>query len=355
MKKTGRNEISRERLLRLVKAFRGRRLAVVGDWMLDRYVWGTATRLSPEAAVPVIDFTKQRDYPGGAGNVAANLAALGARIEPFGVIGDDEPGRALRACLRAMKVSEKGFLVDPSRPTTLKTRIIARHQQVVRVDHESRAPLSAEIEARLIRRILAALGRVNALVISDYDKGVVTDSVVDRILPACQQLGVAAFVKPKWSRRPLYRGAAAIVCNQVEAGFLVTRNLESDESFEEAGRALLVHFGSPAVMITRRERGLSVFEHDVPDGFHIPATSRERPFGPAEARQEPVGRQVFDVTGAGDTVLATLALAHAAGASMREGALLGNAAAGVVVGKLGTATLTPAEFLAAVRKLPLSR
>lgn len=355
MKKMGRNEVARDRLLRLVKAFRGCRLAVVGDWMLDRYVWGKATRLSPEAAVPVVDFTTQSECPGGAGNVAANLVALGARVEPFGVTGNDEPGRALRVCLRAMKIPDKNFLADPSRPTTLKTRIIARHQQVVRVDHESREPLSAALEDKLVHRILSALRRDDALVISDYDKGVVTDSLVDRVLQACERLRVGAFVKPKWSRLPIYRGATAIVCNRGEAGFLVTRNLESDESVEEAGRTLLAHFGSPAVVITRGERGLSVFQRDAADGFHISATSRERPVGLAKVRQEPAGRQVFDVTGAGDTVLAILALAHAAGASMREGALLGNAAAGVVVGKLGTATLTPAELLAAVRELPLNR
>lgn len=355
MSNSSRNSFSQERLLRLVKALPHRRLAVVGDWMLDRYVWGTATRLSPEAAVPVIDFTEQSECLGGAGNVAANLAALGARVEPFGVTGADEPARALRACLRAMRMPQKGFLTDRSRPTTLKTRIIARHQQVVRVDRESRAPLGSHAESKLAQKIVNALGRVKALVISDYDKGVVTDEVADRVLQACQKRDIPAFVKPKWSRKPSYRGATAIVCNRAEAGFLVTRNLDSDDVIEEAGQALLAHFDSPAVIITRGERGLSVFERDAPRGFHIPATSRERPVGLAEAWQTPEGRQVFDVTGAGDTVLATLALAFAAGASIREAALLGNAAAGVVVGKLGTATLTLAELSAAVRELPLKR
>ncbi len=355
MNSSSRNSFSQERLLRLVKTLPHRRLAVVGDWMLDRYVWGTATRLSPEAAVPVIDFTEQSECLGGAGNVAANLAALGARVEPFGVTGADEPARALRACLRAMRMPQKGFLTDRSRPTTLKTRIIARHQQVVRVDRESRAPLGSRAGSRLAQKIVNALGRVNALVMSDYDKGVITDEVTDRVLHACQEREIPAFVKPKWSRLPIYRGATAVVCNRAEAGFLVTRHLDSDDAVEEAGRALLAHFGSPTVIITRGERGLSVFERDARRGFHIPATSRERPIGLAEARQAPEGRQVFDVTGAGDTVLATLALAFAAGASIREAALLGNAAAGVVVGKLGTATLTLAELSAAVRELPLKR
>jgi rfaE bifunctional protein kinase chain/domain len=349
---------SRARLGRLVKLLRGRRIAVVGDWMLDRYVWGTANRLSPEAAVPVVSFVEQSESLGGAGNVAANLTALGAKVAPFGVTGEDEPGQALRGCLRALGVPDKGLLADPSRPTTVKTRIIARHQQVVRVDRETRASLAREIEEKLIRRIVAGLRGVDALVISDYDKGTVTDILADRVLSACQRLKVPAFVKPKWSRLPTYRGATAIICNRAEASFLVTRALEDDAAVEEAGRALLAHFGCAAVVITRGEQGLSVFEVENPRVLHLAAISRERPFGAAGKTAEKrgaSGRQVFDVTGAGDTVLATLALAVAAGASMVEGALLGNAAAGIVVGKLGTATVKPAELLAALGDLPGAR
>ncbi len=341
----------------LIKSLRGRRIVVVGDWMLDRYVWGTATRLSPEAAVPVVDYAQQSECLGGAGNVAANLVSLGARVTPLGVIGQDQPGQALLACARALKLPEKGLLVDASRPTTVKTRIIARHQQVVRVDREVRAPIGGELEERLIHRIVGALRGSDALIVSDYDKGVITDTVADRVLSACQRLNVPAFVKPKWSRLPIYRGATAIVCNRGEASFLVTDALENDESVEEAGRRLLAHFGSPAVVITRGERGLSVFEHDAPKGFHVAATSRELPYGmgqPAADRGstgQQAGQQVFDVTGAGDTVLATFALAVAAGAALRDAAIVANAAAGVVVGKLGTASVSSAELLAALREI----
>ncbi len=347
------SEFSVARLTRVVKAMRGRRIAVLGDWMLDRYVWGTANRLSPEAAVPIVNFVEQSECLGGAGNVAANLAALGARVTPFGVTGEDEPGKALRGCLRALDLPNKGLLADPSRPTTLKTRIIARHQQVVRVDHELHSPLSRDLEERLIRRVITSLRDVDALVISDYDKGTVTDQVSDRVLGVCHRLKKPAFVKPKWSRLPMYGGATAIVCNRAEAGFLVTRTLEDEASVEEAGRALLAHFACSAVAITRGALGLSVFELENPRVLHIPAISHERPFGPvgdSHLRKETPGRQVFDVTGAGDTVLATIALAIAAGASIREAAALGNAAAGVVVGKLGTATARPAELLAAIRE-----
>src|SRR5713101_8845522 len=166
----------------LVHRFPGQRIGVVGDLMLDRYLWGTATRLSPEAAVPVVDFVEQSEGLGGAGNVAANLAALGARVECFGIIGNDEAGTALRNCLRASKVTEKGVLSDRSRVTTVKTRIIARHQQVVRVDRERREPLRPETEERLLRSLFIALKHLDALVLSDYDKGLVTDNFAERVL-----------------------------------------------------------------------------------------------------------------------------------------------------------------------------
>jgi D-glycero-beta-D-manno-heptose-7-phosphate kinase len=340
------------RLASLVSKFRGRRIAVVGDWMLDRYVWGTATRLSPEAAVPVIEFTKQTECLGGAGNVAANLAALGAHVDSFGIVGSDEAGEALLDSMKALKLSTKGIVTDSERPTTLKTRIIARQQQVVRVDRESKFPLDADAEWKLSRRILKAIPRLDALIVSDYDKGAVTDALIDPVLTACARNEVPVFVKPKWSRLPTYRGATTIVCNSKEAGFLVTHTLNDDASVEAGARALLAHFGCSAVVITRGGDGLSVCEVHAPHAFHIPATSRERPIGQHGERRSGPGSEVYDVTGAGDTVLATLALAVAAGASIREGAALGNSAAGVVVTKLGTATLSPAELIAAIRGVP---
>jgi rfaE bifunctional protein kinase chain/domain len=349
------SEISLRRLESLIERFRGRRIAVVGDWMLDRYLWGTATRLSPEAAVPIVDYTKESECLGGAGNVAANLAALGARVEAFGVAGEDEAGLAMRRCLRSLNFAGKGILSDRRRPTTLKTRIIARNQQIVRVDRESREPLDAQTEKKLAGLIVGSLAGVDAVIISDYDKGVVTDGLVDRVLSACAKKKIPALVKPKWSRLPIYRGAAAIVCNRKEAEFLVTRSLRDDAAIEDAGRRLLAHFACPSVVITRGEQGMSVFEEESRGMFHIPATSLEQPIGShgATRTQAQQGRQVFDVTGAGDTVLAALALAVATGGSIREGAILGNAAAGVVVSKLGTATLSVAELNAAVRELPL--
>jgi rfaE bifunctional protein kinase chain/domain len=342
------------RLTHFVKTLRGRRIGVVGDFMLDRYVWGSATRLSPEAPVPVVDFMNQSQVLGGAGNVATNLAALGATVFPFGVVGEDEDGQAIRSSLAAAGMMAKGMAVDASRVTTVKTRIVARHQQIVRVDRERREPLSLALEDRLVRAIKAALPRLGALVVSDYDKGVVTDSLADRVLTECHKRGIPALVKPKTSRLFAYRGASLIACNTKEAGFFVTRSLEDDESVEQAGRALLAHFGCSAVVITRGAEGLDVFEDTSPKGFHVSATSSEISYarvGQAGVDRSAHGRQVFDVTGAGDTVLSVLALGVAARIPIREAAVLANAGAGVVVGKLGTSTITPGELFVAVRDL----
>ena len=335
------------RLKRLLPRLRGKRIGVLGDTMLDRYLWGMATRLSPEAAVPVVDFVEENECLGGAGNVAANIAALGGRVEAFGLVGTDEAGRATQECLRQANIDGKGIIADGKRVTTVKTRIIARHQQVVRVDRERREPLRQETQERLLRLVFAALKRLEALVLSDYDKGLITDDFADRVLSAAHQLKVPVYVKPKTSRLYAYRGARAIVCNAKEAGFYVTRSLGDEKSFEEAGRALLAHFGCGAVLITQGEKGMSLFEESSTRHVHIPATSFEVTYarvGQAGIERGATGRQVFDVTGAGDTVLSVLALAAAAGASLADAAILANIAAGVVVGKLGTASVNPQEL-----------
>jgi D-beta-D-heptose 7-phosphate kinase/D-beta-D-heptose 1-phosphate adenosyltransferase len=339
------------RLKRWIPRMRGKRIGVLGDLMLDRYLWGTASRLSPEAAVPVVDFVEQSECLGGAGNVAANIAALGAKAEAFGVIGHDQAGRAFERCLRAASIADKGAVADSKRVTTVKTRIIARHQQVVRVDHERREPLGPETQEKLLRLLFSALKRLDALVLSDYDKGLITDDFADRALSAAHQLKVPVFVKPKTSRLYAYRGARAIVCNAKEAGFYVTRSLADEKSVEEAGHALLARFGCSAVVITRGDKGMNVFDEALPRSIHIPATGFEVTYarvGQPGIERGATGRQVFDVTGAGDTVLSTLALAAAAGAPLADAAMLANIAAGVVVGKLGTASVSPQELLHAL-------
>ena len=342
------------RLKRLLPKLKSRRIGVVGDLMLDRYLWGTASRLSPEAAVPVVDFAEQSECLGGAGNVAANLASLGARVEAFGLVGEDEPGQALRSCLREAGIAERGAVADKSRVTTVKTRVIARHQQIVRIDRERRSPVAAPLEEKLFRLLLASLKKLDGLVLSDYDKGLITDAFAERVLGACHHLKVPVFVKPKTSRLYAYRGARVIICNTKEAGFFVTRSLHDEKSLEEAGRNLLAHFGCGAVVITRTEKGMSLFEESSPRYITIPATSFEVTYarvGQPGVERGATGRQVFDVTGAGDTVLSVLSLAVAAGASLPDAAVLANTAAGVVVGKLGTASVTIPELSAALNDL----
>jgi len=353
----------------MLPRFRKLRIGVLGDLMLDRYVWGEATRLSPEAAVPVVNYESQQDCPGGAGNVANNVASLGAHVEVFGVVGgetgasvtrkaakvsSDEAGTALHRWLRKQGVDDRGIVADPGHVTTLKTRIIARHQQIVRIDRERREPLSAETEEKLFRLILTALKRLDALILSDYDKGVLEDGLVDRVLNATGKMKVPVFVKPRTSRLRSYPDTRVIVCNAKEAARYIGSSLAAEKSFEQAGRDLLARFGCAAVVITRGRQGMTIFEEASPRHLHIPATSSEVTYariGQPGIEPGATGRQVFDVTGAGDTVLSVLSLAMAAGASLPEAAQFANAAAGVVVGKLGTATVSPPELLAALDEI----
>ena len=357
---------SARHLQRLLPRFRKLRIGVLGDVMLDRYVWGEATRLSPEAAVPVVNYVSQRDLPGGAGNVAANLAALGAKVHLFGVIGGasdtgtsrgkksasaDEAGASLRACLKEAGVDDRGILADASRVTTLKTRIIARRHQIVRIDRERRDPLPQAAEERLFRALVSQLKDLDGLILSDYDKGLLGDDVTDRVLHAAHQAKVPVFVKPKSSRRRAYNGARVVVCNAKEAADYMGHALPDEKSIIEAGRALLGHFGAAALVITRTEHGMSIFEEASPRHLHIPAVRFELTYarvGQPDSGRAQEGRQVSDVTGAGDTVLSVLALANVAGATLPEAAHLANTAAGIAVGKLGTATVSPQELAAAL-------
>jgi D-beta-D-heptose 7-phosphate kinase/D-beta-D-heptose 1-phosphate adenosyltransferase len=355
------------RLKRLLTRFRKLRLAVLGDMMLDRYVWGQANRLSPEAAVPVVEYESQQDFPGGACNVAANIASLGARVEALGVVGGekragarkilpDEAGAALQACLRMAGIGDRGMLSVPNRMTTLKTRIIARNHHVVRIDHERRDPLSPGTEDSLFRLLVGVLKDSDGLILSDYDKGLLADEFADRVLNAAHRTKVPVYVKPKSShpRSLAYKGARLLVCNAKEAAHYVGRALPDEKSFDQASEGLLAHFGCAAVVITRGSQGMTILEEGWPRPLHILARNFEVTYarvGKHGVEQGSTGRQVFDVTGAGDTVLSVLSLALAAGANLQEAALLANTAAGVVVGKLGTATVTAAELAAALEEI----
>jgi rfaE bifunctional protein kinase chain/domain len=335
------------RLDRVIPRMRGKRIGVVGDLMLDRYLWGTVSRISPEAPVPVVNFEGQSECLGGAGNVAANLAALGAVVSAFGVSGNDEAGRAMQARFREAKIDGKGVVADSKRITTLKTRIIARHQQIVRVDLERREPLQPATQEKTLGLLFTALKKMDALILSDYDKGLITDDFADRVLSAAHQRKVSVFVGLKTHKLYAYRGARAVTCNFKEASQLVGRPLNDERSLHDGADTLLKHFGCGAIVITHGPMGIYLLEEGSSHLLHIPATGLDITYarvGQPGIERGATGRQVFDVTGAGDTVLSVLALAVAAGASIPDAAILANTAAGVVVGKLGTATVTPQEL-----------
>jgi D-beta-D-heptose 7-phosphate kinase/D-beta-D-heptose 1-phosphate adenosyltransferase len=290
-------------------------------------------------------------------------------VELFGVVGarkdssrgrkarkveTDEVGTALHGSLRKLGIGDRGIIADADRITTLKTRIIARHQQIVRIDNERSDPVAAQTEEKLFRLLLASLEKLDGLVLSDYDKGLLGDGFADRVLSAAHQLKVPVFVKPKTSRLYAYRGARVIVCNAREAGRYVGRTIYDDKSVEESGHALLSRFGCAAVVITRGEKGMDIFQEVSPKHLNIPATSFEVTYarvGQPGIDRVATGRQVFDVTGAGDTVLSVLALAITAGTALPDAALLANTAAGVVVGKLGTASVSQEELSAALDEI----
>src|SRR5215470_11200542 len=267
-------------LKKIVPRIKGKRIGVLGDLMLDRYLWGTASRLSPESPVPVVEFEKQEQFLGGAGNVAANLVALGVRVEAFGVIGaaknaDDEAGRALRACMRELGIEDRGVVADGVRVTTVKTRIIARHQQIVRLDQESRNALDKEIEDKIFRKFADSVKKLDGLILSDYDKGVITDSLSERVFAQCHKEKVPVFVSPKKPRLFSHRGARVVTCNLVEARRFVAHALTDEKSIEEALNSLLSHFGCGAIVITRGPEGMSLLEEGAKKTLHIPATSFE--------------------------------------------------------------------------------
>ena len=316
----------------LLRSMRGRRVFVLGDVMLDEFVWGRVSRISPEAPVPVVQVTGQSFHLGGAGNVAANVRALGAGAVLAGVVGRDAAGQRVRVALAAAGVEARLVEVGGARPTTVKTRIVAHGQQVVRADREDAADVPAPAEAALVEALRRDLPTCGALVVSDYQKGVVTASLLRRVLPLARRRGVPVLVDPKVRHFRLYRGATVVTPNQLETEQATGLRLEGPAELRAAGRRLLSLLGCRAALVTRGEHGLSLFERGRPP-LHVPTAARE----------------VFDVTGAGDTVVATMALALAAGARLAEAAVLANCAAGVVVGKVGTAQATPDEVLRAVR------
>jgi rfaE bifunctional protein kinase chain/domain len=322
-----------ERAAELVALMGGRRVVVYGDVMLDEFVWGDVTRISPEAPVPVVDIRRESVHLGGAANVLANLRALGARADVVGVVGDDRAGERVRDELRGAGSTGESLIVDDGRPTTVKTRIIAHNQLVVRADRERRTPAGGHAAERLVAALRRLLEGADALVVSDYDKGAVTPQVLAEVLPLARAAGVPALVDPKIRNFNAYRPATLVTPNHHEALRLTDAEDDTDAGMAAAARAIRARLGCESVLITRGERGMMLLEGDG-EPVYVSTAARE----------------VYDVTGAGDTVIATLAAALASGATLLEAATLANHAAGIVVGKVGTATATAAELLASFRE-----
>jgi D-beta-D-heptose 7-phosphate kinase/D-beta-D-heptose 1-phosphate adenosyltransferase len=305
--------------------------------MVDRYYAGTVRRISPEAPVPVVEVTEESLRCGGAANVARNIRGLGAGVALCGVVGDDPEGVWLRSELAGSGIDVAGVAVDAARPTILKSRVVAHHQQVVRFDREVAGRPAAEVQRRLARSVAAAWERADAVVVSDYGKGVVGPALMDGL----RRLGrrgraVPVIVDPKSPRFELYRGASVITPNLAEALAAARVAAGAAADVERAGAALVRRVRGAAILVTRGEQGMSLFEQGrVP--LHIPTVARE----------------VFDVTGAGDTVVSVLALALARGAALPAAARLANIAAGIVVGEFGTVPVTSAQLLAAIEQQPL--
>lgn len=309
----------------LLKAMRGRRVAVVGDLMLDEWLWGNVQRISPEAPVPVVEVTNRSYTLGGAGNVANNLAALGAKVSLIGVIGKDHQGDRLLEVCRKLKIDSCGILRMTARPTTLKMRIVAHNQQVVRADHESTAALNGRVRGSLIAAVRALDGAIDAVIVSDYGKGVVNRKLVDAARGFEHKTVLTGDPKPQ--NLDAFMNCDCIAPNTAEAAAAVGYPLQSEADFARAARTLLRRTGARFVLITRGEHGMSLYAN-AGAAFTVPA----------------VARQVYDVSGSGDTVISALTLALAAGATIEQAVMTAALAAGVVVEKLGTATAGPREI-----------
>jgi D-glycero-beta-D-manno-heptose-7-phosphate kinase len=328
--------LSLARVKDLLKKLTKARVLVVGDVMLDQFVWGRVSRISPEAPVPVVDFDRESFMPGGAANVARNLADLKTPVELFGAVGKDETALKFRKLLTDQTIVSKGLLAITGRNTSIKTRIVAQQQQVVRLDRETRDDLTLKETARLLKAIEAALPDTDAIIIGDYGKGVVTQPLLDELKALCRPRGIWLSLDPKPVHKVDISGVSLITPNRKEAFELAgmpdqrrATDPLKDEALLNVAEKLLGEIQPALLLITLSELGMLLCKRDEKP-FHIPTVAQE----------------VFDVSGAGDTVIATFTAAIAAGASPVEAAIFSNHASGVVVGKVGTATVTPEELLA---------
>ena len=328
-------KLSASRARQILAAAQKSRVLVVGDVMLDQFIWGGVSRISPEAPVPVVDFVSESFMPGGAANVSRNLAALNVPTEIFGAIGNDDAGRKLQKLLGEQHIGCAGLVKNSARHTSVKTRIVAQKQQIVRVDRETRDSLNAKLTGRLLEALRLELQKADAVIVGDYGKGVVTQPLLNEIKSLCRARGVWLSLDPKPVHHLNLAGLSLITPNRKEAFELAdlpddTRNANplADKNLMVVAERLLNELRPAVLLITLGEHGMLLCQRGQKP-FHIPTVAQE----------------VFDVSGAGDTVIATFTLAIAAGASPVEAAILSNHAAGIVVGKIGTATTSTEELV----------
>lgn len=314
-------------LRQYIQRFPQASVLVVGDLILDHYVMGRVSRISPEAPVPVVHVESESLRLGGAANVFNNILALGGKADLCGVIGADESGRLLMKELGTKRSSRGGVVIDHDRPTTRKSRVIAHNQQIVRYDVEGRSELKAALQRRILQYVESRLRELSCVVVSDYAKGVVSATLMSEITRLAALRKVPVIVDPKVEHFGFYKGVTVITPNHLEATQAAGVHGDDDQAVNEAGAMIRQRLGCQSVLITRGEKGMSLYEGDGASS-HLPTQAR----------------QVYDVTGAGDTVIGTLALALSTGASIKTGAILANYAAGIVVRMVGTATVTPKQL-----------
>ncbi len=315
----------------LFNKFRNTGILVIGDLMIDRYIWGKVRRISPEAPVPVVEVTNEELLLGGAANVAHNILSLGGKVYVAGIIGSDDAGRILIDKFRESSISTDGIVIDSDRPTTVKTRVIAHSQQMVRFDKEIKSDIRPSTLSLILDYVKSCLPRIKGIIISDYCKGLITEALIKKVLTLADSKKFIS-VDPKIGHFDYYKGVSLITPNINEASLGSGLEIVDEKTLITAGKILLKKLHCKAVIITRGDEGMSLFEKNG-KVTHIPTCARE----------------VYDVSGAGDTVIATLTLSHSAGAPLKDAAIIANHAAGVVVGKIGTAVATCEEILESMK------
>jgi D-beta-D-heptose 7-phosphate kinase/D-beta-D-heptose 1-phosphate adenosyltransferase len=328
---TQQQSVSQKALRQYLQRFPQASLLVIGDLILDHYVMGRVSRISPEAPVPVVHVESETLRLGGAANVFNNILALGGKADLCGVIGADESGRLLLKELGKSRSGRGGVIIDHDRPTTRKSRVIAHNQQIVRYDMEGRQELKGTLQKRLLRYVESRIRELSCMVVSDYAKGVVSAALMSELTRMAALRKIPIIVDPKVEHFSYYKGVTVMTPNHLEATQAAGLHGDDDQTINQAGAVIRQRLGCQSVLITRGEKGMSLYEGEGMS-WHLPTQAR----------------QVYDVTGAGDTVIGTLALALATGASMREAATLANHAAGIVVGMVGTATVSPKQLLETV-------